>query len=174
MLELTTNRLRMRQLARSDRDMFFLLHRNVEVMRYVSNEPLDDMEIGERFESRLAAWQKNAGHWLCLTVFTLAGNRAIGVTGFKLHDDNPQHAEVGYLFLPEYHGKGYATESLRALKDYAANTLGVKQLTAAVAEGNRNSLGVLEKCGFIRKRRIPGGFRSNDEICDEFIYTCKL
>lgn len=164
----------MRQLAKADRDLFFLLHRNVEVMRYVSNEPLDDMEIGERFESRLAAWHKNAGHWLCLTVFTLGSNRAVGVTGFKLNDDNPLHAEVGYLFLPEYHGKGYGTESLRALKDYVADILGVKQLTAAVVDGNRSSLGVLEKCGFICKRRILGGFRNKDERCDELIYTCKL
>lgn len=163
----------MRQLAKTDRDLFFLLHRNVAVMRYVSELP-EDMEIEERFESRLAAWHKNAGHWLCLTVFILGSNRAIGITGFKLNDDNPQQAEVGYLFLPEYQGKGYGTESLRALKDYAANILGVKQLTAAVAGDNLGSLAVLAKCGFTCSRRIQSGFRSKDEICDELIYICKM
>lgn len=174
MIELTTSRLRMRQLAKADRDLFFLLHRDVAVMHYVSEELPDDMEIEERFESRLAAWHGNAGHWLCLTVFTLANNRAIGVTGLRLSGDNPLHAEVGYLFLPQYQGKGYGAESLRAVKNYARDIVGLVQLTATVAEDNLGSRGVLEKCGFTCNRRIPGGFRGKDKICDELIYRCEM
>ena len=143
-------------------------------MRYVSEELPDDREIEGRFESRLAPWHKNARHWLCLTVFTLESNRAIGVTGFKLNDDNSLHAEVGYLFLPKYQGKGYGTESLHAVKNYARDVVGVKQLTATVAGDNLGSLRILEKCGFSCNRRLPSGFGSKDKICDELIYICKM
>lgn len=162
----------MRQLTKADRDLFFRLHRDVAVMRYVSSELPDDTEIEERFESRLAAWQKNTGHWLCLTVFALGNNSAIGITGFKLNEDSNLHAEVGYLLLPEFQGQGYGTESLHALKEYVASIPGVRQLTATVAADNLDSLGVLVKCGFTFNRRISGGFRNNDEMCDELIYVC--
>ncbi|EGH35845.1 GCN5-related N-acetyltransferase, partial [Pseudomonas syringae pv. japonica str. M301072] len=37
-------------------------------------------------------------------------------SGFRIL--SPGHAEVGYLLLPEHQGKGFGTESCRAIIDY--------------------------------------------------------
>ena len=58
-------------------------------------------------------------------------------------------AEVGFLLTPGAQGKGYGTESLRAVCDYAFTTGGLRRLTACVTEGNQASRHVLEKVGFI-------------------------
>jgi RimJ/RimL family protein N-acetyltransferase len=50
--------------------------------------------------------------WLCLVLCEKASGKSIGVTGFFM---DKGIAEVGYLLLPEFHGKQCGTESLKAL-----------------------------------------------------------
>jgi len=57
-------------------------------------------------------------------------------------------AEVGLSIDRPYWGKGYATESVRLVRDYAFNKLDLHKLTANAYAENRASLRVLEKAGF--------------------------
>ena len=56
--------------------------------------------------------------------------------------------ELGYWLGVEHWGKGYATEALHAVIDYAFTDLGHPALTAAARVTNPLSRRVLEKCGF--------------------------
>ena len=66
---------------------------------------------------------------------------------------------VGYMFFPAHWGRGYATESVRALAAQLEEQ-GVLRMYAAVTAGNDASGRVLEKAGFVRTRIIP----ENDTI----------
>jgi RimJ/RimL family protein N-acetyltransferase len=57
--------------------------------------------------------------------------------------------EIGYSLLPEYWGKGLATELADGLLDHAFNTLNLDAICARTIPGNENSDKVLHKTGFI-------------------------
>ncbi|MGC8402104.1 GNAT family N-acetyltransferase [Enterobacter mori] len=108
---------------------------------------------------------RRAAHWLCLTVRDTDSQAPLGITGYIHREEDC--AEVGFLFAPAAHGKGYGFESLRALCDYAFLQGGIRRLTATVTAGNIASKRVLEKTGFqlegeLRENYYLGGQWQND------------
>ena len=80
----------------------------------------------------------------------------IGVCGLVKRDSLPD-VDIGFAFLPEYWGQGYAFESALAVKNYAMETLGLEKLIAITAPDNHGSINVLEKIGlgYDRLVRLP-------------------
>lgn len=71
--------------------------------------------------------------------------RVIGACGVVMQDETP---ELGYWLGVEHWGKGYATEALHAVIDYAFTDLEHAALHAGARVTNPASRRVLEKCGF--------------------------
>jgi len=72
----------------------------------------------------------------------------------SLFPTGPDHVltwEIGYIFNPAYHRKGYATEAARAVIGYAFTELGAHRVVAHCSPRNVASWKVLEKCGFRRE-----------------------
>jgi len=76
---------------------------------------------------------------------TLRNDTIIGACGLVMQDKAP---ELGYWLGVNYWGKGYATEALHAVIDFAFTDLAHEALTAAARVTNPGSRRVLEKCGF--------------------------
>jgi [ribosomal protein S5]-alanine N-acetyltransferase len=57
--------------------------------------------------------------------------------------------ELGYTVFPPYRGRGLATETARALMDWA-RAQGVRSFVASVAPGNDPSLAIVRKLGFVQ------------------------
>jgi RimJ/RimL family protein N-acetyltransferase len=69
-----------------------------------------------------------------------------------------EHVEIGYAFLTEFRGKGYAIESSIATKHYAKEKLGILTLAAITDADNEKSGNLLERLGLKYERLIsyPG------------------
>jgi RimJ/RimL family protein N-acetyltransferase len=82
------------------------------------------------------------------TVFliTLHNRTVIGACGLTAIDGQPP--ELGYWLGVNYWGRGYATEAVHAMVDYAFTDLGHDALQAGARVTNPASRRVLEKCGF--------------------------
>jgi RimJ/RimL family protein N-acetyltransferase len=79
-------------------------------------------------------------------LIALADETVIGACGIaKLDGVTP---EIGYWLGVPHWGKGYATEAVRALIDYAFGDLDHGALSAGARVTNPASRRVLEKCGF--------------------------
>jgi len=59
--------------------------------------------------------------------------------------------DIGYRFMPQYWGKGYATESSIAARDYFFKHFPNKKLCGMAELGNLASCRILEKIGLQRK-----------------------
>lgn len=71
----------------------------------------------------------------------------VGEIGFK--GPAKEHSvEVGYGVLKEHEGKGYASEALKAMTQWAFGQKDVVFIEAEAAPDNAASKRVLEKCGF--------------------------
>jgi RimJ/RimL family protein N-acetyltransferase len=74
----------------------------------------------------------------------------VGLFNFKRDitpsiDDVP---EAGWVLAPAMQGRGYATESVRAVLDWADTALDAPRIVAIVSEANAASLHVAAKAGF--------------------------
>jgi len=78
-------------------------------------------------------------------LITLHDDTIIGACGLMNQDGTP---EIGYWLGAPYWGKGYATEAVHAVIDYAFTDLAHEALQAGARVTNPASRRVLEKCGF--------------------------
>jgi len=75
----------------------------------------------------------------------MLGENLIGACGIDPRDDAP---ELGYWLGVRYWGRGYTTEAVRAVVDYAFGDLQHASLQAGARVTNPASRRVLEKCAF--------------------------
>jgi ribosomal-protein-alanine N-acetyltransferase len=119
-------------------------------------EPMD--EALERFLShRLGQMRRDPDvqRWLARALVLRDGVRVlVGNAGFHGEPGvnsagEPRALEIGYGIRPEYRRKGYATEAVAGLLDWA-RTQGIAHFVASVAPDNEPSLAIIHKLGFVR------------------------
>ena len=151
---LETARLRLRQWRDEDREPFFRLTSDPEVMRHfpsVLTRPESDAMV-RRLEDLIA--QRGWGFW---ALETKADGACIGFTG--LHIPVPDLpfgpcVEIGWRLAREAWGRGYATEAAREALRFGFEELGCREIVAFTAVGNLRSRKVMERLGTIHQ----GGF----------------
>lgn len=89
-----------------------------------------------------------AGTHLYASVVTKATQEIIGTVMLFNFDEEANHAEIGYVFCKDHWGKGYGTESVELVTDFAFKTLNIHKLNARVTDANIGSARVLEKNGY--------------------------
>ncbi|NJB83307.1 GNAT family N-acetyltransferase [Wenyingzhuangia aestuarii] len=78
-------------------------------------------------------------------------NKQHNIVGMiDLFDFSPQHlrAGIGVLIDQTHQQKGYATEAIKLLNNYAFSSLNLRQLYANIATDNKNSIQLFEKLGY--------------------------
>ena len=71
----------------------------------------------------------------------------IGVIELLAFDEEKESCSFAYMFCPEFWGKGYATETLRAVLNFAFTVLQLKQVEADHFATNPASGAVMRKVG---------------------------
>lgn len=77
----------------------------------------------------------------------------IGSGGFLVHKNGT--LEIGYSLLAAYQGRGYATEAVRSMVEWASSRLRKDSIIAYTYPHLKASIRVLEKNGFILKGKGP-------------------
>lgn len=144
----TTPRLFHRALTPDDAAAFFALNGNPEVMRLTGEPPLTSVEQARAAIESYPDWDTvGYGRWGCVLRETGA---LIGFCGLKWLDDL-EEVDVGYRFLPEFWGRGLATEACAASVAFGFEVLGLQRLIGLVLPENAGSIRVLEKVGMRRE-----------------------
>jgi RimJ/RimL family protein N-acetyltransferase len=133
-------------------------------MKYVGMKPLTEVEETRKQVEMIRQQYVDNGIGRFAVIEKESG-LLIGWSGLKILR-NPVNGfkdvyELGYRFLPEKWGKGYATESAKAWLNYGFNTLKTEIIYAYVDENNTASIKTLEKLGFENK----GKFEDEGDIC---------
>jgi RimJ/RimL family protein N-acetyltransferase len=104
------------------------------------------------FLGQLQAEPELAGGWLTWYVVLRddagRGSTLVGGIGFKGRPSSEGSVEMGYSVLPQYQGRGYATEAAKGLVDWAFSHGEVTQVVAETSAQPNPSIRVLEKLGF--------------------------
>jgi RimJ/RimL family protein N-acetyltransferase len=151
-----SERLLLRPHRPEDFDVSHAMWSDPRVVEHISGVP----------STRQQSWTRiltGIGHWsVCpfgpLVVEEKLGGTFVGEVGlfnFKRDivpsiDDVP---EAGWVLAPAMQGRGYATEAVRAVLDWADTALEAPRIVAIVSEANATSLHVAAKAGFRQWQR---------------------
>jgi len=140
-LRMTTERLVLRPPTLDDLPAWHAIYVDAEEVWYGAPRASLD-ENREKLERQITQFEEH-GFGMCAV--ELAGE-TIGAAGLQHLEGGPE-IEVGYRFLKEHWGHGYATECARASIAYGFDELGLERIVAVALESNVASRRVLEKCG---------------------------
>ena len=148
----TTPRLTHRAMVPADAESFYALNSNPDVMRYTGEPPIESVaHARDAIENYPDFHTHGFGRWACFLrhddpeTGAQAGD-LIGFCGLK-HLDDLDEVDVGFRFLPQHWGKGYATEAGRAAIEFGFRRLAIDRIIALVLPENGPSIRVLAKLG---------------------------
>lgn len=150
----STERLILRHFHILDADVLSQVFGDPEVMRFG-----DGVQTKEWIEQWLrACLERYYRTWGFgpYAVVKKAGHDVIGYCGlFYFPDINGQpEVEIGYRLARAAWGKGYATEAVSAVRDFAFKTLTLKRLIAIIDPDNTASIRVAQKIGMRYEQEV--------------------
>ncbi|MCL9808545.1 GNAT family N-acetyltransferase [Flavobacterium luminosum] len=167
---LESERLLLRQITPEDVQEVLELRGNPENMKYIPRPLLKNKEealdyikmIQEKIESNEAI------NW---AVTLKPDNKLLGVIGHYRIKWEHYRSEIGYMLLPEAHGKGIATEAINLLVDYGFNKMNMHSLEAVIDPENVASAKVLEKNGFVKEAHFLENEFFEGKFLDSVVYS---
>jgi RimJ/RimL family protein N-acetyltransferase len=166
-----TARLQLRRFAEADLPAFIAYRNDPDVARYQSWEGISEGEAVAFMREQQMAPAGEPGEGLQIVIERKDSGRMIGDCFFKVMEDDPRQAEIGYTLAREAQGHGFATEAVAALLTWAFPTFDLHRIIAIVDVKNTASVALLERLGLRRE----GHFRENiwfkGAWGDEYLYA---
>jgi RimJ/RimL family protein N-acetyltransferase len=143
---LKTARLRLRLPEPGDTHFLLRLLNDPDWLRYIGDRGVrNEADALVFIEQRLLAAHREHGFGLWV-VEALDGGAALGLCGLLKRDELPD-ADLGYAFLPEARGHGFAFEAAQCALRFATGEKSMRRVLAIVQADNQPSRQLLEKLG---------------------------
>ena len=144
--ELATERLVLRRLKMRDATDFFAYASDPEVARFVLWEPHKSISETRAVLHRIIR-RTRRGEPATFAITLPKSGRMIGTIGFMWVDTDSRSAEIGYSLNRAYWNRGYMTEALSAVLDFAFDVLRLNRVEAQYETDNPASGRVMAHCG---------------------------
>jgi ribosomal-protein-alanine N-acetyltransferase len=166
---LHTARLRLRPFTSADADSLFAMHSNAYVLRYWDSPPWSERARAERFltGSRQMAEEGSGAR---LAMDRVPDLSFLGWCSVSRWNPDYRSASLSYCLDEGAWGHGYATEGVRALLQWAFDTLDLNRVQAEADTRNAASARVLEKLGFVREGTLREDCVVNGDVSDSWVY----
>ena len=149
MNKLETERLTIRELDAIDDAEFILnLLNQPSFIRFIGDRGVRTVAESRDFiENRYRQSYRENGFGLYAVDLKRDPATQIGICGFVRRPglDEP---DIGFAFLPQYEGFGYAFESSVGVLEYGREMLGIERVMAITTVDNESSIRLLAKLGF--------------------------
>jgi RimJ/RimL family protein N-acetyltransferase len=146
-----TERLRMRCHRVDDFIDCAAMWADPRVTRYISGKPFSKEEVWAKLLRYVGHWALlGFGFWAVEEKATGGFVGEVGFADFK-RDMEPSlngMPEAGWVLTPRTHGKGYATEAVRAAVAWGEVRFGSTRTVCLIDPENQPSIHVAQKCGF--------------------------
>ena len=144
-MELQSSRLIFSKFAKQDLPDYLSLVTDVELMKFIHNGAMSELDAKARFEVVVANNQDSPllGFWAARSK---ESNVLIGFV--KIAEFEGDKVEVGYAVIPAFWGNGYASEMLQAMIDFCSHHFSEVPLYGLVQSENLVSIKLLEKFQF--------------------------
>jgi len=146
--ELETDRLFLKNISVEDREFIFAMFSNDDVNRFLFDaEPIGDLQsAGQLIDFYTQEEPRGHHRWILIRK---EDGKKLGTCGFHCWDKSTGCCDIGYDLLPEFWGRGYMLEAMRAVVDFARSDMQLNHINACIYIDNKKSIDLAKKCGFI-------------------------
>jgi RimJ/RimL family protein N-acetyltransferase len=148
---LDTPRLRLRGHRHDDLPQCVAMWADPDVTRFIGADPSNEQRTWARLLGYVGHWAlMGFGYWVIEQRDSGEFVGEVGLADFK-RDIAPAmrgSPELGFALVPRFHGKGYATESAKAVLAWADAQLRCPRSVCLIDPQNTASLRVVTKCGY--------------------------
>jgi RimJ/RimL family protein N-acetyltransferase len=149
---LDTDRLQLRTMALADAKLYLAILNTPLFIRWIGDRQIrTEAAAREALAVGALSMQSVRGFSLYL-VERKSDGVAVGICGL-IKRDTLDDVDIGYAFLPEHAGQGYATEAAAGVLRHA-HSLGIKRVVAITTPGNTASDAVLRRIGMQFERIV--------------------
>lgn len=142
-----TDRLGVRKITQKDTAFITAILNSSGWLRFIGNRNVKTVKQAKKYikEGPVKSYHDNGyGLWL---VIRKEDGAAMGMCGI-LNRTNLSTPDIGFAFLPQFNGQGYAFEAAAATLAYAKEQLNIPVISAITLPDNKQSIKLLEKLGF--------------------------
>jgi RimJ/RimL family protein N-acetyltransferase len=152
---LTTARLKLALLQLTDSIFIKSLLNTDGWIQNIGNKHINNLDDAEAYIDKILT-SENYDYYV---VRLKDSNTSIGIISF-IKRENQNFPDIGFAFLPEYNGKGYAYEAAKAFLESKLKEKLWQNIIAITIPSNRNSIALLEKLGLKHQKT----FEDNGEV----------
>jgi RimJ/RimL family protein N-acetyltransferase len=169
---LKTARLVLRPYEAGDFDDFYACRSQPEVYRYLFADNPDRAEAEELLAKKMAQTElTEEGQRLSLAAYWPEAGRVVGDVCLKWQSEQHRQGEIGYVFNPEFHGKGLAREAAAEMLKLGFEDLNLHRIVAECDPRNEPSWRLMERLGMRREAHFRDNEIYQGEWCGAFIYA---
>jgi ribosomal-protein-alanine N-acetyltransferase len=167
---LESERLLLREITPDDAQSVLELRGNPETMKYIPRPLAKDLDDALAHITMIT--DKIADNTGINWAITLKGNpKMLGIIGhYRIQPEN-YRAEIGYMILPEYQGKGIITEAIKLATAYGFDDMQLHSIEAVIDPENTASESVLIKNGYVKEAYILENEYHGGKFWDTVIYS---
>ena len=169
---ISTERLALRPFTHADLDDVHAYHSLDEVVRYLYWEPQDRAGSSDALAQKMGQTTlTKEGDRLTIAVEWPETGRVIGEVNLMWRSREHRQGEIGYVFNPEFHGRGFATEAAREMLRLGFDVLGLHRMFGRCDARNEASVRVMERLGLRREAHFVHDEVFKGEWSDTYVYA---
>lgn len=168
------DRIVLREWKKDDYELFQSIFTNAQIMRYAYSDCFESEEelnlyFKEVLDNTVSKFRKAYEY----AVYLKSNESFIGFADIEIYKKNEfgGHGEIGYFLLPQYWGKGYATELAKLLIEIGFSHVGLHRLCASCHIENKKSEHIMKKIGMKKEGQIRQVRFKNGTWHDELRYS---
>jgi RimJ/RimL family protein N-acetyltransferase len=166
-----SERLILRRFEDSDLSPFVAYRNDPEVAKYQAWDSCDEQEARAFIREMKSARAGVPGGWFQFAIESKETGALIRDCALRVDEDEPYRAEIGFTLAREYQGRGFASEAVSRLLDYAFDTLGLHRVVAIADCRNAPSVALLERLGLRREEHFVENIWFKGRWADEYLYA---
>lgn len=166
-----TARLTLRPFSPSDFDDLYAYQSRPDVARYLHWDARDQAQVRQALDRQCRETTLDAGDWLTFAVVWREAGKVVGEVGLKWLSRVHRQGETGFVFNPEYHGRGLATEAAASMLTLGFDNLGWHRIIGSCDARNRPSARLMERIGMRQEAHFAHNEVVKGKWADELVYA---
>lgn len=168
---LTTRRLLLRRLQRTDAQALCAYRSLPEVARYQSWETFGPEDAARLLDDQEGRDIGIRGTWLQVGIVEAETGVLIGDCGLHCLADEPQQYEIGITLAPSRQEQGLAAEALECLVHYLFSALSARRLSATTDVLNNPAAALFRRLGFRQEAHHIEHRPYKGTLTSEFVFA---
>ncbi|WDE03311.1 GNAT family N-acetyltransferase [Thalassomonas viridans] len=143
-----SERLFFRPLTAQDKDLYFSLYTDKQVMRYIG-PPFNHEQAQQLFTFTLNNSNSYGDLRLSWTIIEIDSQKSIGILALTWDLTQSNTASIGIMLSPDSQGKGFGLEAQGALIEYGFTQLSLRRIYSQFATSNLANKHIYNELGFV-------------------------